>query len=244
MPVFRPPGAQNVAGRTSQNVKNTERARTPMKHIPRMTAAIFGSLATAGLGVAASSLATPAAEGAPEAQSSCDALAGPANDAAIAVNKIHDIGPTIAPALPHPDNPELQTGQVNLIQLFLQSRDIAGSLHQASNTLRAAEGNVDADDLRDAADGLAQADDETAAAFDSASNILGPRPPVDELASQMITHIGNTMNAFHHFNDLYSAQCGVDLRPDWDNPTAAAAEVDDLAPPADDQTPPADDSGQ
>ncbi|MGL6233878.1 MAG: hypothetical protein ACRC20_00900 [Segniliparus sp.] len=213
-----------------------------MKNISRMTAAIFGSLATAGLGVAASSIATPAAEGSPEVQSACDALAGPANDAAIGVNKIHDIGPTIAPALPHPDNPEMQTGQVNLIQLFLQSRDIAGSLHQAGNGLRGAEGNVGPADLRDAADGLAQADDETASAFDSASNILGPRPPMDEVASQMITHIGNTMNAFHHFNDVYSAQCGVDLRPDWDNPAAAAADVSDQEPaPADDQAPPADD---
>ncbi|EFV12437.2 hypothetical protein HMPREF9336_02728 [Segniliparus rugosus ATCC BAA-974] len=202
-----------------------------------MAAAIVGSLATAGLGVAAFSAAAPVPEGAQDVQSACDSLAGPANDAAIAVSKIHDIGPTIAPALPHPDNPELETGQVNMIQLFLQSRDISGSLRHASGGLRAAEGGVEADDLRSAADDLAQADDDTAAAFDSASNILGPRPPMDEAAQQIMQHLGDAMNAFHHFNDLYSARCGVDLRPDWDNPSAAAAEVDQAAAPEDDQAP-------
>jgi hypothetical protein len=212
----------------------------PMKNTSRMTAAILGSIATAGLGVAAFSNAAPAPEGAADPQPACDALAGAANDAAIGVNKIHDIGPTISPALPHPDDPDLQTGNVNLIQLFLQSRDISGSLHRASAELRAAEGNMDDSELSSAADELAQAGDNTAAAFDSASNILGPRPPMDELASGMVQNIGDTMNAFHQFNDLYSAQCGVDLRPDWDNPTAAAAEMDESATPADDQAPPAE----
>lgn len=207
-----------------------------------MTAAILGAVATAGLGVAAFSNAAPAPEGAADSPTACDALAGAANDAAIGVNKIHDIGPTISPALPHPDDPDLQTGNVNLIQLFLQSRDIAGSLHRASAELRAAQGNVDDADLSSAADELAQADENTAAAFDSASNILGPRPPMDELASGMVQNIGDTMNAFHQFNDLYSAQCGVDLRPDWDNPAAAAAEVDESPAPADDQAPPSEEA--
>ncbi|MGL6233877.1 MAG: hypothetical protein ACRC20_00895 [Segniliparus sp.] len=185
----------------------------------RVTTALLSSIAVAGFGVAA---ASSHADPAPGAQASCDALDRAAHDSAVNMDKIHGIAQTISPALPHPDHPELETGQVNIIDLFFKARDLSRSLRQSSGELRAAEGGVDLADLRDAADNLAQVNDDTATSFDNASNPLAPRPETGELASGMFDTVKSAIQAFQGFNALYSKHCGDDLMPVYDDQPSAA----------------------
>ena len=191
----------------------------------------------AGFGVAAFSHADPA----PEAQSSCDALGAAAHDSAVNMDKIHGIAQTISPALPHPDNPELETGQVNIIDLFFKARDLSRSLRQSSGELRAAEAGIELDDLRDSADNLAQVNDDTATSFDNASNPLAPRPPMNELANTMFDTVKNAIQAFQGFNGLYQKHCVEDLMPHYDE-QPSAADVNGETAPATDPAPAEDDS--
>lgn len=188
----------------------------------RVTTALLSSIAVAGFGVTASSHADPA----PEAQASCDALNHAAHDSSVNMDKIHGIAQTISPALPHPDNPELQTGQVNIIDLFFKARDLSRSLRQSSGELRAAEGGVEIPELHDAADNLAQVNDDTATSFDNVSNPLAPRPETSELASGMFDTVKSAIQAFQGFNALYSKHCDEDLMPNYDD-QPAAADTDD-----------------
>ncbi|WP_245535380.1 hypothetical protein [Segniliparus rotundus] len=199
-----------------------------------MTTALLSSIAVAGYGVAAFSYADPA----PEAQDSCAAIDRAAHDSAVNMDKIHGIAQTISPALPHPDHPEQETGNVNIIDLFFKARDLSRSLRQSSNELRAAEAGVDLPELRDAADNLAQVNDDTATSFDNASNPLGSRPPMNEMANQMFDTVKGAIQAFQNFNSVYSNHCGEDLMPNYEDQPSA----DEPAPPADEPAPPAEEA--
>ncbi|WP_156920441.1 hypothetical protein [Segniliparus rugosus] len=175
-----------------------------------MTIALLSSVAAAGFGVAAFSHAAPALG----AEASCAALDRAAHDTAANVDKLHGVAQFVSPALPHPDNPEEETGSFDVVALFFQAGDLSRSLRQSSGELRDAEPEVDFPDLRDAADNLAQVNDDTATWFDDTTSPVGTHLPLDEKARRISDKVKNAIQAFRKFNDVYSKRCGEDLMAD------------------------------